>query len=313
MKRRWIYVGLAVTLGTVFAVGSLLILDTWVRSRFPLLNRHGYTGPVLGAKSQGEYRIAVLGGSTVLGYGMASWREAFPAYLESDLQPHVRVANLGFNNQGTYSFAFTIRQYAYLRPDLVVFYEGYNDLSGMNMIDFRQLSVLFRWTGYYPMLPIVAGEKAMLLRVGDLRAAYAGKTIVFTPSLAQRSEASILEMIKMLDRGGPTFKTTYTDGTAFYLANIRRAIEEAKQSHIAVMVVGQPRINARHSAQQAALHTMLCAEYRDVPYVDVALDLHDPALCWDGMHLTADGNRAVAAAIASAVKAYRSHGVQPCH
>src|SRR5476649_1829037 len=82
MKRRWIYVGLSVTLGTVFAVGSLLILDTWVRSRFPLLNRHGYTGPVLGAKSQGEYRIAVLGGSTVLGYGMASWREAFRRILK---------------------------------------------------------------------------------------------------------------------------------------------------------------------------------------------------------------------------------------
>lgn len=37
----------------------------------------------------------------------------------------------------------------------------------------------------------------------------------------------------------------------------------------------------------------------DVRYLNLGkeIDLGDPALCWDGMHLTAEGNRRIALAI----------------
>src|SRR5437762_4697909 len=57
-----------------------------------------------------EYRVAVLGGSAAYGYG-TNWDEAMPALLERELGGRTagpfqtfRVVNLGYNNEGAYSF-----------------------------------------------------------------------------------------------------------------------------------------------------------------------------------------------------------------
>ena len=75
----------------------------------------------------------MLGGSTVFGYGVA-WNESIPAQLEPRLQARlgrpVTVVNLGFNNEGAYAFVPNLEDFAYLDYDVIVLYEGYNDLPG---------------------------------------------------------------------------------------------------------------------------------------------------------------------------------------
>jgi lysophospholipase L1-like esterase len=306
MRRVSFAVAAALLSGAV-AVGGLFVLDVWVRARFPIWNRHGYAGPILKAKQPGEYRIAALGGSTVQGYGV-TWSDAFPAQLERLLAPGVTVANLGFNNQGAYSYRLTLRYYAYLKPDLVLFYEGYNDL-GANTLDARGRSIIFRWTGYFPMLPVVAGEKAMVWRTDDLSAAYAGEKVRFTPNLVRRTGASILETVRALDHVGtePATATGQQSPLEAYLHNVQLGIAAARNLGAAVLVVGQPRLNQFHEHQQNALREMLTASYPDVEYLNLGglVDLHDPSLCSDGMHLTPEGNARIAGALAAAIKARR--------
>ena len=50
------------------------------------------------------------------------------------MAPPINVLNLGFNNEGAYSFKYTLKDYDYLDYDEVVLYSGYNDLSGENQI-----------------------------------------------------------------------------------------------------------------------------------------------------------------------------------
>ena len=79
------------------------------------------------------------------------------------------VVNLGYNNEGAYSFTFTLNDYLSLRYDLAVLYEGYNDLMAdpraPNFSVFRHDSPVFRLTGYLPIFPIVFKEKAAAMMV----------------------------------------------------------------------------------------------------------------------------------------------------
>lgn len=73
-----------------------------------------------------------------------------------------------------------------------------------------------------------------------------------------------------------------------------------------IMIVTEPYLNDAHVGQQQALANMLAARFAgnsSVHYLNLGttLDLRDPSLCWDGMHLTAEGNRRIAAAMAHPV------------
>jgi lysophospholipase L1-like esterase len=85
-----------------------------------------------GASDSAAVRIAVVGGSTTFGAGVtdsASW----PARLQAMLGPAYAVTNYGMLG---YSSAESVIQTALLvpesRPDLVVFYEGWNDLHNFH-------------------------------------------------------------------------------------------------------------------------------------------------------------------------------------
>ena len=129
MRRRLFFAGAAVALSFCLALAVLLALDVYVHARYEkgvLVNVWGYRGPTAGRKQPGEYRIAVLGGSTAFGYGV-TWNESMPAILESRLAQvpgRFRVVNLAYNNEGAYSFTFTLKDYWYLKYDLVCLYRG---------------------------------------------------------------------------------------------------------------------------------------------------------------------------------------------
>src|SRR6266487_351877 len=158
-RRRWTFMALALVLSIVVPLAVLLGADAFLHSRFQRtggVNIWGYRGHIVHRKQPGERRVVMLGGSAAFGYGV-SWMEAIPSRLESKFRSggeRVSVVNLAYNNEGAYSFRFTLADYLYLDYDLAILYEGYNDVMGdprgPNLSVFRHDSPVFRVTGYLP-------------------------------------------------------------------------------------------------------------------------------------------------------------------
>jgi lysophospholipase L1-like esterase len=339
MRRKIVFAFVAFFMVATFVAGGLLALDIYLRHRVKSfgLNAWGYRGPAAAAKKPGETRIGTLGGSTVFGYGVA-WTEAWPYYLERQINAgHPRpvpatVVNLGVPRDSAVTFVDTIDDYAYLKCDLVILCEGYNDLEpptspkagnpGLtNYLTWRHQSPIFRWTGYLPILPLVLNEKAMsLMHGGDLSAAYESREIVFRPGLATRVTAGALKATADLEvalerrfgrltDGGQSAATAY-DSTCGrwtqYCGAMQAAVREARQRGQTVIVVTQPYLSDLHVDQQRALAASLEREFGGdsrVRYVNLGrlLDLRDAQLAYDGLHLTAAGNERLAAALTPAV------------
>jgi hypothetical protein len=333
-RKRLVFAAAAMLMAVMVGFLALLAADLYFHRRVERaagVNIWGYRGPRVGKKATGEHRLVVIGGSTAFGYGVVS-DQAFPAHLERDLRSHatngapVSVVNLGFNSQGAYAFRFAEQDYLGLGYDTVILYEGYNDLGlAPNEFVGRRDSPVFRLTGYYPIVHIALNEKAMALRSGgDIDAAYraqqpgAAKT-VFRPGLATRATASTLEaaahvsmsLNEQLDRfakrpkATAMFEDVHVDDLgcavefAHYCASVRDGIRFALDRGKKVLVVTQPYISDRHRQQQANLRAMLAAQFRDntrVGYVNLgeAVDLNNPALSYDTMHLTPTGNIEIA-------------------
>ncbi|MGE0866072.1 MAG: GDSL-type esterase/lipase family protein [Vicinamibacterales bacterium] len=341
-RRKFVlFAAAAVMLSVLLTLVVALAADLYLHQRAEKsagLNRWGYRGPVAGRKQAGELRVVMLGGSTAFGYGV-TWDEAIPARLERELNASggapFSVVNLGFNNEGVYSFLPTLQDYESLDYDLVVLYEGYNDLFGdqaPNLAVYRHESVVFRLTGYFPILPLALNEKALALRHGSLDAAYAairrepGATTVFRPGLASRTSATALEAAESVsnalgrqlgrfaaqpsaaphasEAGCATPWSHYCDSV---FAAARHAAERGK----AVAIVGQPLLASDgrepHRLQQQALADMVRRKFAGSPrvrYVDLTgtVNLADSTIAFDGMHLNAGGNAMVARALAPAVR-----------
>jgi hypothetical protein len=339
-RKKLVFAIVAMSLSTMVMLAVLLTADLYVHHRAEKtagLNRWGYRGPVLGRKQPGEVRISFLGGSTTFGYGVSA-EHAIPAQVERRLNGtagRVTTANLGMNNSGAYSFLFTLQDFEYLDPDIVVLYEGYNDragdVEGGNRHMLRHDSAVFRLTGYYPILPLVLSERAMLLRYGDLATAYEAKggikpKAVFQPGLAQRTAAGALEtavgigesVSRQIDRVRPKQAGAEDIGDEagcappwrMYCQSIYRASQYALSRGWLVVIASQPTAikgpHEEHVSQQNALVDMVTRKFAGNPrvfHVDLrdAIDLSDTRLCFDEMHLTDAGNAMAADRFAHAL------------
>jgi len=343
----------AMLLSLLVTMAGALAADLYLHHRAERsagLNRWGYRGPVAGRKQPGEVRLVMLGGSTAFGYG-GTWDEAIPALLEQQLKQvdssrSWRGINLGYNSEGAYAFLATLRDFEWLDYDVVILYEGYNDLQGdqiPNRAVYRHESPVFRLTGYFPMLPLYLGEKALALRNGgDLNGAYAaargeGTKTVFRPGLADRSSAAALEaaarvsdsLSRQIGRLAasevpPADATTSEAGCTFPWVNYCQSVYAATRYAIdrgkAVAVAAQPRKVGdgaqRHREQQRALADMINKHFANNPrvrYVDFsdAIDLRDSDLAFDGMHLGADGNVIIAKALVAPVQSLAGSAGSP--
>ena len=330
-RKRVAFAAIVALVSLVVTVAALGVIDVLLRRHYrPTLglNMWGYRGRVVGQKSPGERRVVVLGGSTVFGFGVSP-TETIAAYLEQRLQAGrageapVSVVNLGYVREGAWSFRATLADYAYIGYDVAVLYEGYNDLRRPNARVFRRDSPVFRLTGYFPILPLVLEEKSRAIRYGgDLGKRYGHEDPVFRPGLADKATAGALktaaEATRALERVlGPlthewasvTDSGTLTScGERFraYCESVRAGVDEALGRHARVLVVTQPYISDAHVEQQRHLAALLRERFgRDsrVAYLDLgaAIDVRDPVLAWDGMHLTPSGNAALAERLAEPV------------
>jgi len=301
---------------STFVCGSVLVgMDLYLHYKHGI-NLRGYRGPSVGRKQAGEKRVAILGGSTTWGFGLKAGQD-FPAQLQRMLaerpdlshQAPVNVLNLGFNNEGAYSFKFTLKDYAYLEPDVVVLYSGYNDVKNIeNKIIFRHRSPVFLWTGFLPLLPSLTIDK---LTVWKRELSGSDERTIFEPPDVKTIKNGD-ELRKQV--GSLTQKDTTTDATTatcaewqFYCEQISETVSVALKEGKRVLVVTEPYISNEHVAQQAAIANMLSVRFAGNPNVHylnlgTAIDLRDTSLCWDGMHLTEEGNRRIAAALVQPVR-----------
>jgi hypothetical protein len=325
-RKRVAFAAVAVVVSLVVTFGALAIADVLVRRHYAPtlgLNRAGYRGRLVAAKRPGERRVVMLGGSTTFGFGVRP-TETIAAELERRLR--VTVINLGYPKEAAWSFRATLADYAYLGYDVAVLYEGYNDLRIPNRRAFRHDSPVFRLTGYLPMLPIVLEEKARAIRYGgDLTDRFGREDPVFRPGLADKATSGALKAAGEVTRAlehvlGPLTReraARATDGVALatcgdafrhYCDGVRAGVEEALAHGSRVLVVAQPYISDTHVDQQRHLAALLRERFGGDPrvaYLDLgwAIDLRDPALAWDGMHLTPAGNAALAEKLAGPVAA----------
>jgi hypothetical protein len=326
----------AIALAATVPATALLAIDIYLHGKYAKtagFNVWGYRGPIVGRKNADEYRVVVLGGSAAFGYG-TNWDEAIPAALERQLAGRTggryrrfRVINLAYNNEGAYSFRFTLDDYRWLKYDLAVLYEGYNDLTAdparPNVQVFRHDSPVFRLTGYLPIFPIIFKEKAAAMIGGDTNTAYWPDTRTkFRAGLATRTTAEVLRTAadvtqsieRQLARVATESPRRIVDAASTgcrapwqqYCRSVSVAVDFALQHGAQALVATQPwglgvEYRARHQDQQRELARMLERRYRGnarVRYANLgdSVDLANPVLSFDAMHLTAAGNERLAAA-----------------
>ncbi len=339
-RKRLLFGCVAASLSLACGAAVLLAVDVYLHSRVEGdggVNVWGYRGPAIGRKAGNEVRIAVFGGSTAFGYGVR-WNEAFPFYLQARLNEaggarRYVVVNLGAPGQGAFGFRYDLADYAYLRYDLAILYEGYNDLGAtdlpnavpprdsVNTLLWRRQSPVFRATGYMPVLPLVFREKAMQLRSGGhLDAAYRGH-VVFKPGLAARASADALQTAAAIAESVGAALGRLTGDAAqaaqagaldirtwrSYIDNVLAAVRFARSHGVKVIVVTQPYASDSHVAQQRALASALTSAFggdAGVKYVNLgrSVDLRDRTIAYDGLHLVARGNERIAAGLVGPVR-----------
>jgi hypothetical protein len=282
---RWLVVLLMVeALG--FGLLSCALVDRDLHQRDPIygLNQWGYRGEARGMKLPGEFRVAVVGGSSAFEVGMDYGSTAAgQIYIElraagAPRRQEYSVVNLSEPRAGVRDYVDALQDYSYLRPDLVCVYDGYDTLAGQPPHGRRQ-SAIFRAFGYLPVLPARLVGTAPWLSDGDGGVA---------PVLAAEDGPDV-------SCSGAS--QSYCDGMA-------ETVREGLARGYAMMVVSPPSVSARHAALQRSLAALLERRFGSVDrfmYLDLGsvMDMSDRENSRDGIHRTDVGNHIVGQRIAT--------------
>jgi hypothetical protein len=322
-------------LAALFPIVALLAVDTYLHHRaavnrsYAHVNRWGYRGPVVGSKQPGEYRIAMVGGSTAFGLG-AELEESIPAVIERELrvrtQRRITVVNVAFPADGAYADRWTLNHYRFLDYDAAIIYSAYNDLRGehqRNLANHRHESAIFKLTGYYPWVSVALKSKARELR-GDPNGGE--EKPVVGPGILRATGAATLDFLAALDRqlglSAQSLQTVeQSNGGAdplwgFYLEQIDGMVSDLLANGKRAIVVIPPKLRSTpdgigrpgellHISQRAAVRRLIAERYAANPRVllidaSETVDLLDRRYAFhDRIHLNAGGNAVVAAHIAS--------------
>jgi hypothetical protein len=225
----------------------------------------------------------------------------------------------------------TLDSYAYLHADIAMFYEGYNDLgldvnppknttnpAVSHYLAWRYQSPIFRWTGYFPILPLVLNEKAQLMLHG--RTGVDDGRVAFRPDLAARTTAAAMrsaaDLGVAIERELGTLSGTKkpkSDAVEAgcghwerYCGSVAAAVQHALAHNQMAVVITQPYVSDLHVEQQQALAGMMARRFGNDPrvrYVNLGrvVDMRDHSINYDGLHLVAKGNESLADALLPAV------------
>ena len=106
-----------------------------LHSRFYRTNALGFRGTETTLnKPLGRFRIVVMGGSAAWGFGCTADEKTVPGRLQTILRGHLPELNIEVINAGQIGYGSTqeliyfYRQISALSPDLVLLFDGYNDI-----------------------------------------------------------------------------------------------------------------------------------------------------------------------------------------
>lgn len=280
-------------------------------------NALGYRGEeVTIPKPEGVFRIVALGGSTTYSTGTSA-EESYPALLQKTLREQyglsqVEVVNAGFIGYTSWeslaTFAFRALE---LEPDMVIYYEGVNDLvvrensttdcyAGQNaMRGLNPVRGLF--VERTPTLPGSVLYRLIAIPLGWMPNPLALDSS-FEPTLIPCDD----------DPGDMTLERRLETNTPRYLVRNVRSIMQLAAANGAQPVLTSwlydvnnaerpPLWRAQIALQNEALRGL--ASELDAPYIDLTTEYPADAALWeaDGVHMLAGGTQAMAELLAAAL------------
>ena len=110
------------------------------------INSDGFRGEEINSlKTNLDYRIVVIGGSTVFGSGLSSDEQAFPNILNEKFQQkydNIEVINAGISSITSFEELYHIKEKIIsLDPDMIIVYDGHNDAHYKKIIEPKILNV----------------------------------------------------------------------------------------------------------------------------------------------------------------------------
>ena len=278
----------------VFAAVVLLLADRRMHQRDPGfgVNQWGYRDEARAEKEPVEMRVAVVGGSAAYEAGVAV-KYTFAGRLLFELRdagaPRRQawsVVNLAEPQAGADAYVPIVREYAFLQPDMVCVFDGYDALAGLPP-HARERSRAFRAFGYLPILPA---------------------RILGGPGWMSDPDRGLMPLLR--DGPGDPADLSCAGAASAYCSAMRDTVRFALSRTRAVIVVSPPSPSRRHAEQQRSLAAALASEFgseRRFAYVDgsSAVDLSNRTLSIDGVHRTDAANHELAARAAAALMARR--------
>jgi hypothetical protein len=288
------------TLAVVFVLEALFfaclvfaLLDRRAHERDVIFgwNQWGYRHDAYASREPGERRVAILGGSSAYeagrSFGLTMAGQLFVELRQSGapVRQAYSVVNLSQPRAGADTFVRTLRDYAYLDPDVVCIVDGYDTLMGTPPHG-RDRSLVFRATGYLPLLP---------------------SRLLGRPEWLSDPDGGIADVLR--DEHGDRDDPSCSGSSASYCTAITGTVRTALDQRRAVAVVSLPAVSRRRGRQQRSLFETLARTFAGDPRVLLldlgqSIDLSNPLHSPDGVHRTDVGNHVVAQRAARAILAW---------
>lgn len=269
------------------------------------INSHGYRGEEFALeKPPGTYRIVALGGSTTYGISLND-DETYPYYLQRELRKRlgtdkIEVINAGLVSATTAeSLARFLLKIVPLEPDMVIFYEGYNDLPPRMFNDYSDDYYHFRKNPRYEFSLLSDSILYRLIVSGFKASLHYPNTILLS---------QIWKFENLPKEDGKKIENFNATSSAVYERNLDYIITVAKAKNISITLStfafddDAPNWNdympdilwAKGINENNAAIRELAEKYR-LPIIEFyEYGLRNKQIFEDSIHMTAEGNEEMA-------------------
>ena len=281
---------LAALEAVVLALLVFALADRRANQRDPVygVNQWGYRDEARGHKEPGEIRVVIVGGSAAFEAGTV-FSDTLASQLLFELQragspakQEYSVVNVSEPRVSADSYAQALRHYAFLDPDVICVYDGYDVLGGVPPHS-RQRSSLFQAAGYLPILP--------------------ARVFGVSPWMSD-PDGGVADALQ--EGGAADVDVSCAGASRAYCAAMADTVRVALDEPRPIVVVSPPAVSARHLAQQQSLGASLGDAFGRDPrfrYLDLtaATNLKDHTKSPDGVRRTVLGTHEVVQPLSEAL------------